>query len=190
MRITHIETLHPRMPVVQEISSRTQDALLFRVHTAAGIVGIGQAEASPDAGMAAIDGPCPGSFALELREAAMGEGCPDVVQPMLAASGSQSASRSGSPQRRSEASTSRTVKGPVVLWTAKLETLAALTTVSRTESPFVASALSRDLLTERYGATRGYVAGSDRRGVGVQLDEAVVEPFEVGQNTRALVARA
>lgn len=43
MRITDIETLHLRFPVVREICDGTQDALLIRVHTDADIVGIGQA---------------------------------------------------------------------------------------------------------------------------------------------------
>ena len=49
MHITDVEALHLRIPVVHEICDGTQDALLIRVHTDAGIVGIGQAETSPHA---------------------------------------------------------------------------------------------------------------------------------------------
>ena len=73
MRITDIETLHLRIPVVQEICDGTQDALLVRVHTDTDIVGIGQAETSPRAGMAAIEAPFSNSIGYGLRASAVGE---------------------------------------------------------------------------------------------------------------------
>ena len=42
MRITDVEALHLRLPQVAEIADGTQDVLIIRVHTDAGLVGIGE----------------------------------------------------------------------------------------------------------------------------------------------------
>jgi L-rhamnonate dehydratase len=73
MRITDIEALHLRIPDVGEICDGTQDALLVRVHTDVGLIGLGQGEGAPHAIMAAIDAPISNSIGRGLREAAVGE---------------------------------------------------------------------------------------------------------------------
>ncbi|MBK9167445.1 MAG: mandelate racemase/muconate lactonizing enzyme family protein [Bryobacterales bacterium] len=43
MKITRVETLHLRLPEVEEIADGTQDAFVVRLHTDAGLVGVGEA---------------------------------------------------------------------------------------------------------------------------------------------------
>ena len=42
MKITDVEALHLRLPQVDEIADGTQDVLIIRIYTAAGLVGIGE----------------------------------------------------------------------------------------------------------------------------------------------------
>src|SRR5437773_7191411 len=42
MKITDVEALHLRLPDVEEIADGTQDVLVIRIHTDAGLVGIGE----------------------------------------------------------------------------------------------------------------------------------------------------
>ena len=42
MKITDIEALHLRLPGVEEIADGTQDVLIIRIYTDAGLVGIGE----------------------------------------------------------------------------------------------------------------------------------------------------
>src|SRR5918912_3841222 len=42
MKITDVEALHLRLPHVEEIADGTQDVLVVRVHTDAGLVGVGE----------------------------------------------------------------------------------------------------------------------------------------------------
>ena len=42
MKITDVEALHLRLPQVEEIADGTQDVLIVRIHTDAGLVGIGE----------------------------------------------------------------------------------------------------------------------------------------------------
>ena len=42
MKITDVEALHLRLPQVEEIADGTQDVLIIRIHTDAGLVGIGE----------------------------------------------------------------------------------------------------------------------------------------------------
>src|SRR6476620_8603088 len=42
MRITDVEAIHLRLPQVDEIADGTQDVLIIRIHTDAGLVGIGE----------------------------------------------------------------------------------------------------------------------------------------------------
>src|SRR5260370_31838555 len=42
MTITDVEALHLRLPGIEEIADGTQDVLVIRIHTDAGLVGIGQ----------------------------------------------------------------------------------------------------------------------------------------------------
>lgn len=42
MRITDVEAIHLRLPVVREVADGTQDCLLVRVHTDSGVTGLGE----------------------------------------------------------------------------------------------------------------------------------------------------
>jgi len=42
MKITEVEPIHLRLPQVDEIADGTQDVLVIRIHTDAGLVGIGE----------------------------------------------------------------------------------------------------------------------------------------------------
>ena len=42
MKITDVEALHLRLPCIEEIADGTQDVLVIRIHTDAGLVGIGE----------------------------------------------------------------------------------------------------------------------------------------------------
>ena len=42
MKITRVEPIHLRLPQVDEIADGTQDVLVIRIHTDAGLVGIGE----------------------------------------------------------------------------------------------------------------------------------------------------
>ena len=42
MKITDTEALHLRLPNVEEIADGTQDVLIIRIYTDAGLVGIGE----------------------------------------------------------------------------------------------------------------------------------------------------
>src|SRR5271154_1158745 len=42
MTITEVEALHLRLPLIEEIADGTQDVLVIRIHTDAGLVGIGE----------------------------------------------------------------------------------------------------------------------------------------------------
>ena len=42
MKITDVEAIHLRIPHVEEIADGTQDVLMVRVHTDAGLVGVGE----------------------------------------------------------------------------------------------------------------------------------------------------
>src|SRR5438874_7938368 len=57
MKITRIETIYVRLPKVKIQCDSGQDALLVRVHTDAGITGLGEVDSSPMAVKGAIEGP-------------------------------------------------------------------------------------------------------------------------------------
>jgi L-rhamnonate dehydratase len=99
MRITDIEALHLRIPDVGEICDGTQDALLVRVHTDVGLVGLGQGEGAPHAIMAAIDAPISNPIGRGLREAAVGEDPREVerVTRKLLAAGAYVGTQAGAP---------------------------------------------------------------------------------------------
>jgi L-rhamnonate dehydratase len=57
MKITSVETIYLRLPAVKEQCDSGQDALIVRVHTDAGITGLGEVDSSPMAVKGAIEGP-------------------------------------------------------------------------------------------------------------------------------------
>jgi L-rhamnonate dehydratase len=73
MKITSVETIYLRQPDVRFLCDSGQDALLVRVHTDAGITGIGEVDSNPMAVKGAIDGPFSHTTATGLAQAVIGE---------------------------------------------------------------------------------------------------------------------
>ncbi len=73
MKITDVEAIYVRLPTVKEQCDSGQDALIVRVHTDAGISGLGEVDSNPMAAKGAIEGPFSHSVASGLRELVVGE---------------------------------------------------------------------------------------------------------------------
>ena len=79
MRITDVEALVLSMPQIDVgAADSTQDALIVRVHTDEGIVGIGEVDASPTIVKAVIDAPPSHAISSGLREVLIGEDPRDI----------------------------------------------------------------------------------------------------------------
>jgi L-alanine-DL-glutamate epimerase-like enolase superfamily enzyme len=72
MRITDVEALYLRMPTIHDRSDSSQDALIVRVTTDAGIVGHGEVDASPLVTKAIIEAPMSHKRAQGLRRLLVG----------------------------------------------------------------------------------------------------------------------
>src|SRR5262245_271763 len=73
MKITQIEALHLRLPDVNERADGSQDTLLVKVHTDAGITGIGEVDSSPAVAKAIVDAPTSHKIARGLAECVRGQ---------------------------------------------------------------------------------------------------------------------
>ena len=73
MKITDVEVIYFRQPVVKEQCDSGQDALVVRIKTDAGITGIGEVDSSPLAVKGAIEGPFSHTITSGLRELIIGE---------------------------------------------------------------------------------------------------------------------
>jgi len=73
MKITRVETIYLRQPEVKTQCDSGQDALIVRVETDAGIVGLGEVDSSPMAAKGAIDGPFSHTTACGLAQVVIGE---------------------------------------------------------------------------------------------------------------------
>ncbi len=73
MKITNVEAIYLRQPEVKEQCDSGQDALIIKVHTDAGITGIGEVDSNPMAVKGAIEGPFSHTTAAGLRELVIGE---------------------------------------------------------------------------------------------------------------------
>ncbi len=73
MKITDVEAIYLRLPEVKEQSDSGQDALIVRVHTDEGIIGIGEVDSAPLAVKGAIKGPFSHNVASGLKEIVLGE---------------------------------------------------------------------------------------------------------------------
>lgn len=72
MKITDVEAIYVRSERVRELCDSGQDALIVRVHTDAGISGIGEVDSNPLAAKGAIEGPYSHSVTCGLRELVLG----------------------------------------------------------------------------------------------------------------------
>lgn len=73
MRITDVETIYLRLPSIRHEADSGQDALIVRVHTDAGITGIGEVDSAPLAVHGVIQGPYSHAVTTGLREIVLGE---------------------------------------------------------------------------------------------------------------------
>ncbi|MEX2534594.1 MAG: mandelate racemase/muconate lactonizing enzyme family protein [Trueperaceae bacterium] len=73
MKITDVQAIHVSLPTISKRSDGTQDALIVKVSTDAGITGIGEVDSSPLAAKAAIEAPMSNSITSGLREVVIGE---------------------------------------------------------------------------------------------------------------------
>src|SRR5437870_10741596 len=73
MKITEVVCQILRIPNVQAKTASSQDSVLVRVRTNAGLEGIGEADASPEVVKAIIDAPFSHNIACGLREILLGE---------------------------------------------------------------------------------------------------------------------
>ena len=73
MKITDVEAIYVRSQQVRELCDSGQDALIVRVHTDAGISGLGEVDSNPLAVKGAIEGPYSHTVTSGLRELVLGE---------------------------------------------------------------------------------------------------------------------
>lgn len=73
MKISQIETLYLRLPEINDRADGTQDTLIVRVHTDAGIIGLGEVDSSPLVAKAIIEAPMSHFIAKGLAECVIGQ---------------------------------------------------------------------------------------------------------------------
>jgi L-alanine-DL-glutamate epimerase-like enolase superfamily enzyme len=73
MKITEVEGIALSLRSQREIADGTQDAFLIRVHTDAGVTGIGEADTSPLVAQAILDAPVSGDKCQGLRHVLIGQ---------------------------------------------------------------------------------------------------------------------
>src|SRR3954470_878408 len=73
MRITRVEAIHLRLPDVNERCDGSQETLVVKVHTDAGIVGLGEADTSALVARAIIEAPLSHKICRGLAECVHGQ---------------------------------------------------------------------------------------------------------------------
>jgi L-alanine-DL-glutamate epimerase-like enolase superfamily enzyme len=73
MKITRVEPIHLRLPAVNERCDGSQETLIVKVHTDAGLVGIGEVDSSALVAKAIIEAPVSHQIARGLAECVLGE---------------------------------------------------------------------------------------------------------------------
>lgn len=73
MKITNVEAIHLANPEIIDIANGTQDALVVKVYTDEGFIGIGEVDSSPHVAKAIIEAPMSHSLCHGLRELVIGE---------------------------------------------------------------------------------------------------------------------
>src|SRR5260370_14204234 len=74
MKITHVEPIHLRLPDVTERCDGSQETLLVKVHTDAGIVGLGEVDSSSHVAKAIIEAPVSHKMCRGLAECVLRQG--------------------------------------------------------------------------------------------------------------------
>src|SRR5579859_5385122 len=73
MKIARVEAIYLRLPDVNARADGTQDTLIVRVHTGAGLVGLGEVDSSPLVAKAVIEAPLSHATARGLADCVMGQ---------------------------------------------------------------------------------------------------------------------
>lgn len=73
MKITRVEPLYLKLPTINERCDGSQDTLIVRVHTDAGITGIGEVDSSPSVAKAIIEAPVSHKICRGLAECVIGQ---------------------------------------------------------------------------------------------------------------------
>lgn len=73
MKITRVEAIHLRLPNVNERCDGSQETLVVKVHTDAGLVGVGEADSSSAVARAIIDAPLSHKICRGLAECVLGQ---------------------------------------------------------------------------------------------------------------------
>lgn len=73
MKITEIETIHLRVPALDADCEWGEDALIVRIHTDTGLVGLGESDSSPTVIKALIEAPKTNLYCTGLRSLLIGE---------------------------------------------------------------------------------------------------------------------
>src|SRR5438067_8050203 len=73
MRITRVEPIHLRLPTVNERCDGSQETLIVKVHTDAGITGVGEVDSSAHVAKAIIEAPLSHKICRGLAECVLGE---------------------------------------------------------------------------------------------------------------------
>ena len=72
MKITRVEAIHLRLPAVNERCDGSQETLVVKVHTDAGIVGVGEVDSSSHVAKAIIEAPVSHKICRGLSECVVG----------------------------------------------------------------------------------------------------------------------
>jgi L-rhamnonate dehydratase len=78
VRIRDVETIILRPGRAEQVADSSQDAVIVLVHTDEGLIGVGEADSSPEVVRAVIEAPSSSSLACGLRQLVVGE---DPLQP-------------------------------------------------------------------------------------------------------------
>lgn len=73
MKITRVEPIHLRLPQVNERCDGSQETLIVKVHTDAGIIGVGEVDSSSSVAKAIIEAPLSHKICRGLAECALGQ---------------------------------------------------------------------------------------------------------------------
>src|SRR5918996_1449349 len=73
MKITRVEAIHLRLPDVNERCDGSQETLVVKVHTDAGLVGVGEVDSSALVAKAIIDAPLSHKICRGLAQCVLGE---------------------------------------------------------------------------------------------------------------------
>src|SRR2546430_16518798 len=73
MKITKVEAIHLRLPNVNERCDGSQETLVVKVHTDAGIIGVGEVDSSSQVARAIIEAPLSHKICRGLAECVLGQ---------------------------------------------------------------------------------------------------------------------